>query len=283
VPSPQPVHVFVSYARKCADDLDAFLQHTARLWELDHVTLFYDRQIRTGNAWRELILTHLEKMDLFVALFTPEFNGSNYCYHKELAVALKKCDAGECELFPINVSPVEHPPSAPLSKIQYTPSGMSINEHQGGDRDRAWSNVTRELRTVLDKLGNRSHKMPEMSNLAVLRPRRTTTGLSVLQNSDDLKDWESFAFTLRSARFDAGTWWESAILTEAIRAEVDQPRAPYPVQPDRMDHYLDELKIALTLVARPGSSRAQVGNACRSLERIRRRVLDLMSLVNREQ
>jgi hypothetical protein len=65
------------------------------------ITAWYDREIKAGDVIDEEVNAQLEHCDLFLALVSPDFLNSNYCYDKEMKRAIARHEAGEMRIVPI--------------------------------------------------------------------------------------------------------------------------------------------------------------------------------------
>jgi hypothetical protein len=110
---------------------------------------WYDREISAGGHIDEEIARELELADIFIALVSPDFLASNYCYEKELARALERRAAGTMVVVPIIIQDCDWQPT-PLGKLKAVPKdGKPISEWT--NENTAFAAVVRALRELAAK------------------------------------------------------------------------------------------------------------------------------------
>lgn len=121
--------LFISYSH--ADDalLERLHKHLAHLQRDGSLSGWYDRAIQAGGRLDAEIESELVKADIFLACVSPDYIASNYCYEKELTLALKREAAGELALVPVIFEPCEWL-QTPLQKFKAVPrDGKAVSEH----------------------------------------------------------------------------------------------------------------------------------------------------------
>jgi len=89
---------------------------------------WYDREIKTGGAIDREISAQLDDCQLFLALVSPDFLNSGYCYDKEMKRAIERHEAGELTIVPIILEPSNWQTS-PLKQFKAVPKdGKPISE-----------------------------------------------------------------------------------------------------------------------------------------------------------
>lgn len=90
VPKPdRPVRLFISYSHKNDDGRARLDTHMAQL-KRENVEVFFDGNILPGAELDPAILKKLKAADVFVALGSPDYIASPYCYEIEYGFALRK-------------------------------------------------------------------------------------------------------------------------------------------------------------------------------------------------
>lgn len=155
---------FISYSHKDAAYLDMLHKHLSILRRDGSLTTWFDREILAGDDIDPTILRELETSDLFLALVSPDFLHSNYCYEIEMTTALQRHSTGSMRVVPIIVEPCDWL-STPLRKIKAVPQdGKSVAEWP--NQNNAFLDVVRELRRIIshekagDKTSERSPSTP---------------------------------------------------------------------------------------------------------------------------
>jgi len=94
--------IFVSYAHDDTKWLKLLDPHLAGLKHLAQVEdKFDDRKVLGGDHWDARIKAELEQADIFLALVTANFVGSEYIRATELPAARKRESERECVIFPV--------------------------------------------------------------------------------------------------------------------------------------------------------------------------------------
>ena len=87
---PMPVRVFVSYSHKDAGFRSKLEVHLAALKREGAVQTFFDGDIHPGADLDAAIKRELRDADIFVALASPDYLNSDYCFDKEYQYALRR-------------------------------------------------------------------------------------------------------------------------------------------------------------------------------------------------
>jgi tetratricopeptide (TPR) repeat protein len=150
----QPLKVFISYSHQ--DDalrqrLDVHLSLLKRQGVLE---VWHDRRLQGGEHWEEAIDQALEEADIVLLLISPDFLASDYCYGRELTVALERDRRHEAVVVPLLLHPCDWQ-SAPFARCQAFPrDNQPISIHPRGE-NAAFSLVVAELRRLAETLRKR--------------------------------------------------------------------------------------------------------------------------------
>lgn len=141
---------FISYSHKDSEYLDHLHTHLAILRREGRINAWYDREILAGDAFDNVILNELLQSELFLALVSPYFLGSNYCYEKEMAKAIELQQQGKLRIVAIILEPCEWM-HTPLRQFKVVPKdGLPVAEWQ--NKNSALFDVVTEIRRILDKV-----------------------------------------------------------------------------------------------------------------------------------
>ena len=139
---------FISYSHKDKWALERLCTHMAMLKRDGLINEWYDREILAGDDIDRAILEKLNSCDLFLALVSPDFLASDYCYETEMARALERHDANEARVVPIIIEPCEGWQKSPLGRLKALPEdGKPISEWE--NENAAFKEVAEELRRIL--------------------------------------------------------------------------------------------------------------------------------------
>lgn len=138
---------FISYSHKDEKVLERLHTHLAMLLRDSELNEWHDREILAGGDIEQEIIGHLESSDLYLALISPDFLASDYCYEKEMARALERHEAGLMRVIPIIIEPCDWKAS-PLGKLKALPhDGKPITEWT--NENNAFLDIVKELRRIL--------------------------------------------------------------------------------------------------------------------------------------
>ncbi len=112
--------VFISYSHADERAVERLKTHTAMLAREGLITSFFDRDILAGGHLDAEIFAQLESSDVFLAMVSPDFLASNYCYEKEMERAVELHGAGKIRIIPVLVEECDWK-SSPLAKFKGLP------------------------------------------------------------------------------------------------------------------------------------------------------------------
>jgi hypothetical protein len=137
---------FISYSHRDEKALDRLHTHLAMLRRENLITAWYDREILAGDDFGHEISSNLRDSDIFLALVSPDFLASKYCYELEMENALKRHDDGTLRIIPIILEPCDWK-SSPLGKLKALPKeGKPISTWT--NENVAYLDVVTELRRL---------------------------------------------------------------------------------------------------------------------------------------
>ena len=116
----EPLNVFISYSRKDEQIKDELYVHLSGLRRKSKINEWQDREIEAGKEWSEEIKAQMEAADIFLLLVTPRFIASDYCYEKEIGIAMKRHKEKSARVIPIIMKPCDWK-DTPLGDLQALP------------------------------------------------------------------------------------------------------------------------------------------------------------------
>ncbi len=138
---------FISYSHPDEGVLQKLRKHLSMLQREKRVTTWYDRDILAGSNIDQEIERRLESCDLFVAIVSPDFLHSNYCFEKEMEMALERHKAGSLVIVPVIVEPCDWQ-SSPLGQLKAVPKdGRAVSLWP--NENEALLNVVTEIRSIV--------------------------------------------------------------------------------------------------------------------------------------
>ncbi len=121
--------------------------HLAPLRREGLIAPWHDRQILPGSEWDAVINQHLAEADIVLLVVSANFVASDYCYEKELALALDRHERGDACVIPIIVAPVDFG-TTPFAKLQVLPKDAKPVS-TWSNQDEAWLDVVRRVRRLV--------------------------------------------------------------------------------------------------------------------------------------
>lgn len=147
------MNVFISYSHADQAHLTNFEKHLAQVKRDGLLTLWTDHAIEAGSNLDAEIKKALNNADLFIALVSPDYINSGYCYEKEFQFAQELNKQGELKIIPVIVEPCDWH-STPFSDIKAIPKdGKPISTWSNSNT--AFLDVVTNLRLLLSKEDNR--------------------------------------------------------------------------------------------------------------------------------
>lgn len=142
-----PTEAFISYSHADEEQLKRLHTHMAMLRREGAIKAWTDHEISAGGRLDSEIKSALEKSDLFLALVSPDYLASRYCYEEEFQHALLLEKAGSIRIVPIIVEPCEWKQS-PFKDFKALPKdGKSISEWT--NKNIAYLEVVTGIRALL--------------------------------------------------------------------------------------------------------------------------------------
>ncbi|MHC1946490.1 toll/interleukin-1 receptor domain-containing protein [Bradyrhizobium sp. UFLA06-06] len=137
---------FISYSHRDEKALERLHIHLATLRREGAISAWYDREILAGDDFDIEIDAALSKSEIFLALVSPDFLASSYCYDQEVSKALERHAQGTLRVVPIVIEPCDWK-STPLGKLKALPKdGKPISTWT--NENIAYLDVAMELRRI---------------------------------------------------------------------------------------------------------------------------------------
>lgn len=154
---------FISYSHKDENYLDLLTKHLALLKRDGMIQEWTDRAIEAGADFTLEIDSNLSNSELFIALLSPDYINSNYCYEKEFKKALSLRNKGKLKIIPMVVEDCDWL-NSPFSEMKALPKdGKAIAN---------WSNKNTAMLDVIQNIRKLliPNKDDEMKNINILEP-----------------------------------------------------------------------------------------------------------------
>lgn len=196
-------NAFISYSHNDERMLTALHKHLSVMKREKVISTWYDRDILAGSRVHREIANALASSDVFLALVSPDYVNSAYCYEKEFEQALSRSGAGTMRIVPIIIEPCDWK-STPLAQLKALPKDghpVSLWSNQNS----AWLDAVTELRALLkSETASRSPSVRSvLSRAAASNPSRTLRAVRVKRDFDviDRGEFRDGAFKTIRALF----------------------------------------------------------------------------------
>lgn len=145
--SMKPYRVFVSYSHNDERDLKDLERHLSPLKRQGLIETWSDRSINPGQVLDQVIDQNLAAADVVILLVSASFVNSDYCYSKEMDLALARHRNGEAIVVPIVVKPVDYT-GLPFANLLMLPKdAKAISTYRS--KDTVWSEIARSIRKLI--------------------------------------------------------------------------------------------------------------------------------------
>jgi hypothetical protein len=145
--------VFISYAHHDEPQRRRLDVHLAPLRREGLILPWNDRMIDAGADWAGEIDRNLAAADVVLLLVSADFVASDYCYEKEMRLALERHARGEARVIPIIVAPVDFA-KTPFAKLQALPRDAKPVS-TWSQPDEAWLDIAMGVRRVVEALATK--------------------------------------------------------------------------------------------------------------------------------
>ncbi|MGE3709459.1 MAG: toll/interleukin-1 receptor domain-containing protein [Hyphomicrobiaceae bacterium] len=177
------VDAFISYSHADEVALGRLHKHLSMLQRDNLLNAWTDHAILAGARFDEAIAETLESSSLFLALVSPDYLSSRYCYDVEFKRALALEKQGKLRIVPIILQPCDWK-NSPLSSFLALPKdGKPVSEWT--NENNAYLDVVTNLRRIIDELsGSAPAKRPASAPTAGARRLRVKRDFDAIQKAE---------------------------------------------------------------------------------------------------
>ena len=166
---PAPLKTFIIYARADAGFKDELVTHLHLFVEYGYVEKWVDSDLLPGEEWEKRIEQELDTAHLVIILVSADALRSEFIRKKELKRALEKKRSGSARVIPVLVRECTWELHPELSTLQFLPkddNGRIRGVAGWISRDEAWAACLRELKKLIDEVGQELEKELEQTQKA---------------------------------------------------------------------------------------------------------------------
>lgn len=164
----EPIDIFFSYSHKDEDLRDELAVHLSMLKRQGVIEAWHDREITAGTEWAGEIDQKMDSARVILLLISANFLASDYCYDIELNRAMERHHAGEAQVMPIVLKPVDWS-GAPFGKLQALPKNAKPVT-TWDNRDEAFLNIAQGIRKAIASIRTLQLVEPKREFIADLQP-----------------------------------------------------------------------------------------------------------------
>lgn len=176
---------FISYSHFDENHLTLLHKHLAQLQREKLITTWTDNEILAGGKIDEAVSDALSGCKIFMALLSPDYINSNYCYEKEFEKALEMQEREKLIIVPIIAEPCDWL-NTPFNKFKALPKdGKAISEWS--NTNTALLNVIQNLRTLIAGT-DKDPSLKPGDRTAPLRNYKVQKDFDSIQKMDFLED-----------------------------------------------------------------------------------------------
>lgn len=178
---------FISYSHQDQKYLDLLLKHLAQVKREELLATWTDHAIEAGGSLNNEIADELNGADIFIALISPDYIASNYCFEKEFKTAQTLHKGGKLRIIPVIVEPCDWH-NTPFSELKALPKdGKAVSD---------WGNVNTAFLNVIT--GIRNLLKDKNKEIDFLKPQRTTASQSKYRAQKDFDSIEKMDFVTKA-------------------------------------------------------------------------------------
>ncbi|HET9408807.1 MAG TPA: TIR domain-containing protein [Candidatus Sulfotelmatobacter sp.] len=156
------IEIVFSYSHKDETLRDELEKHLSVLNRSGIVSGWHDRRITGGTEWEPKIDEHLATADVILLLVSPDFIASDYCYDKEMKLAIERHEHREARVIPVILRPCDWR-GAPFGKLQGLPKDMRPVT-SWSSQDEAFTDVAIGIRKVAEELRSTPRMPPSTAH-----------------------------------------------------------------------------------------------------------------------
>jgi hypothetical protein len=158
--SEREVRIFVSYSHVDSAVRDKLEVHLAAL-KRDGVVTWYDGDMRAGDALDTEIARALRQSHLFVALLSPDYLASHYCWKLEYQRAMGRRARGTLRVIAVVVRPCDWKATAAAGFKLLPTDGKPVSRWRS--QDQALLDVTQGIRKVVQAIRKEASAQEELA------------------------------------------------------------------------------------------------------------------------
>lgn len=172
---------FISYSHADDSYLALFQKHLAQLRREGSISDWTDNAVSAGGSLDNEISKALNEAEIFIALVSPDYLNSSYCYDKEFEEALRLHKEGRLKIVPVILEPCDWQ-NTPLGSIKALP--------KDGKAVALWNNQNTAMMDVMAHLRNLSNMGNERDTTIIKAQTVTSKKYKIKKDFDSIEKME---------------------------------------------------------------------------------------------
>lgn len=165
--------LFFSYSHVDENLRNQLETHLSGLQRQGVISSWHDRRITAGTDFDRAINDHLRTSDVILLLISPDFIASDYCFEREMSLALERHKSGEARVIPVILRPCDWR-DLPFGRLLASPTdGRPIT--MWPNIDQAFLDVVTAIKEAMKEMG----LSPEPASPGRIGPMSASTGGSL--------------------------------------------------------------------------------------------------------
>ena len=205
---------FISYSHQDGQMLDILHKHLSQLQRDGIISNWTDNKILAGEDLNQNISQALKSSNLFIALLSPDYIASNYCYNDEFKNALELQEQGKIIIIPIILEPCDCL-NTPFKKFKALPKdGKAVSTWE--NKNTAFLDIVQNIRKLIDS--EESNRILETKSNSPSVP--TSRNYRVQKDFDSIEKIEFTEKTFHEVKEHLKRYMEEVTLLDNIKTRV---------------------------------------------------------------
>jgi hypothetical protein len=163
------MNAFISYSHNESAMLDTLHKHLAQLQRDGIIATWTDKEIPAGGNLNQNISSALNNSQLFIALLSPDYIASKYCYEKEFEKALEMEKQGSLIIIPVILEPCDWL-NTPFKYFKALPKdGKEVSTWE--NKNTAFLDIIQNIRKLIQSGGIDKTSSSKIKSVQITPPR----------------------------------------------------------------------------------------------------------------
>jgi hypothetical protein len=164
---PEPINIFIIYAREDKEVKHRLLAHLSPLKDAFNLSIWHDDYIEPGQEWKPHIESRLEHTDVFLLLVSVDFMNSEFIHQVEFKFAIDRHKSNKSIVIPVIINYCQWDVDIHFKEYTFNLSELQVLPQEGKPIDdwrtpaQALNDIARGVRVVLTSIGNKRQQDAE--------------------------------------------------------------------------------------------------------------------------